>query len=50
MRFQTYAVKVPAVAQAYCEAVQALSAVREWIEAARRETEFVQADEPYATR
>jgi glutathione S-transferase len=50
MRFQTYAVKVPAVAQAYCEAVQALSAVREWIEAARRETEFVPADEPYASR
>ena len=50
MRFQTYAVKVPAVGQAYCEAVQALSAVREWIEAARRETEFVAADEPYATR
>jgi glutathione S-transferase len=50
MRFHTYAVKLPPVAQAYCEAVQALSAVREWIEAARRETEFVQADEPYATR
>jgi glutathione S-transferase len=50
MRFQTYAVKLPPVAQAYCEAVQALSAVREWIEAARRETEFVPADEPYASR
>jgi glutathione S-transferase len=50
MRFQTYAVKLPSVAQAYCEAVQALSAVREWIEAARRETEFVPADEPYASR
>jgi glutathione S-transferase len=48
MRFQTYAVKLPPVAQAYCEALQALSAVREWVEAARRETEFVQADEPYA--
>jgi glutathione S-transferase len=48
MRFQTYAVKLPPVAQAYCEAVLALSAVREWIEAARRETEFVRADEPYA--
>jgi len=48
MRFQTYAVKLPPVAQAYCEAVQALSAVREWVEAARRETEFVPADEPYA--
>jgi glutathione S-transferase len=50
MRFQTYAVKLPSVAQAYCEAVQALGAVREWIEAARRETEFVPADEPYASR
>jgi glutathione S-transferase len=50
MRFQTYAVKLPAVAQAYVEAVQALAAVREWVEAARRETEFVPADEPYASR
>jgi len=50
MRFHTYAVKLPPVAQAYCEAVQALSAVREWIEAARRETEFVAADEPYAKK
>jgi glutathione S-transferase len=48
MRFQTYAVKVPSLAQAYCEAVQGLSAVREWCEGARRETEFVAADEPYA--
>jgi hypothetical protein len=30
--------------------VQALAAVREWVEAARRETEFVPADEPYAQR
>jgi glutathione S-transferase len=50
MRVHTYAVKLPPVAQAYCEAVQALSAVREWIEAARRETEFVAADEPYAKK
>lgn len=50
MRFQTYAVKLPALAQAYAEAVQALAAVREWVEAARRETEFVPADEPYASR
>ena len=48
MRFVTYAVELPPVAQAYVEAVQALSAVREWVDAARRETEFVQADEPYA--
>jgi glutathione S-transferase len=48
MRFETYAVKLPPVAQAYAEAVRALAAVREWAQAARRETEFVQADEPYA--
>jgi glutathione S-transferase len=47
-RFQTYAVKLPQVAQEYCEAVLALSAVREWCDAGRRETEFVAADEPYA--
>jgi glutathione S-transferase len=50
MRFQAYAVKLPPAAQAYCEAVQALAAVREWCDAARRETEFVAADEPYAQR
>lgn len=50
MRFETYAVKLPPAAQAYAEAVRALAAVREWIEAARRETEFVPADEPYASR
>jgi glutathione S-transferase len=50
MRFATYGVKVAPLAQAYCEAVQSLSAVREWCDAARRETEFVAADEPYATK
>jgi len=50
MRFATYGVKEPPVAQAYCEAVQSLPAVREWCDAARRETEFVAADEPYATK
>jgi glutathione S-transferase len=50
MRFHAYAVSVPPVAQKYCEAVQALPAVREWCEAARRETEFVAEDEPYAAR
>ena len=48
MRFYAYAVKVPRVAQEYCEAVQALAAVREWCDAARRETQFVAEDEPYA--
>lgn len=47
-RFVTYAVALPAVAQAYADAVLGLSAVREWMDAARRETEFVRADEPYA--
>jgi glutathione S-transferase len=50
MRFHTYAVQVPQVAQEYCEAVKALSAVREWCDAARKETEFVAEDEPYAKK
>jgi glutathione S-transferase len=49
-RFQTYAVSLPQVAQAYCDAVLALGAVREWMEGARRESEFVAADEPYAQK
>jgi glutathione S-transferase len=49
-RFETYAVALPPVAQAYCEAVRALPAMREWCDAARRETEFVAADEPYAKK
>jgi glutathione S-transferase len=49
-RFQTYAVALPPAAQAYCDAVLALRAVREWMDAARRETEFVPGDEPYASR
>jgi hypothetical protein len=36
--------------QDYCAAVEALPAVREWIEGALRETEFVAEDEPYANR
>ena len=48
MRFQTYAVEVPPAVRAYREAVQSLAAVREWCDAARRETEFVAEDEPYA--
>jgi glutathione S-transferase len=50
MRFQTYAVKLPPAAQAYCEAVRSLAAVKQWVEAALRETEFVAEDEPYAER
>ena len=47
MRFQTYGVKLPAAAQAYCEAVLALAAVREWTDSAQREPDFVPEDEPY---
>jgi glutathione S-transferase len=49
-RFRTYAVPLPPQAEAYARAVESLSAVREWCDAARRETEFVAADEPYATK
>jgi glutathione S-transferase len=48
-RFQTYAVSQPPAAQAYCDALLSLRAVREWMDAARRETEFVADDEPYAS-
>ena len=47
-RFSTYAVTLPAAAQRYADALLALPAVRDWIAQARRETEFVRADEPYA--
>ena len=50
MRFHAYAVQLPRIVQEYCESVQALAAVREWREAARRETEFVAEDEPYAEK
>ena len=48
MRFATYAVSLPPAAQAYADYVRGLASVREWAQAARRETEFVRADEPYA--
>ncbi len=50
MRFMTYDVPLPPVARQYVEAVRALPAVAEWMSAARRETEFVAADEPYAQK
>ena len=37
LRFRTYEVKLPRAARAYCEAVLALPAMREWIAAAERE-------------
>jgi glutathione S-transferase len=50
MRFRSYGVETPRAAQEYCAAVQALPAVREWMEAALKEKKFVAADEPYAQR
>jgi len=47
-RFLTYAVTLPPAAQRYADALLALASVREWMAQARRETEFVRADEPYA--
>ena len=50
MRFQTYGVQVPPAAQAYCDAVRSLAAVREWIDGALRESDFVPEDEPYTRK
>jgi glutathione S-transferase len=50
MRFMTYDVPLPAGARDYVEAVRSLPAVADWMRAARQETEFVAADEPYATK
>jgi glutathione S-transferase len=49
MRFMTYEVALPPDAQRYADAVRELAAVRAWMEAARQETAFVAADEPYAS-
>ena len=50
MRFRTYGVEVPRLAKDYCAAVEALPAVREWIEAAQKEKKFVAEDEPYTRK
>jgi glutathione S-transferase len=49
-RFVTYAVALPAVAQRYVDTLLALPSVVRWRAGALAETEFVPADEPYATR
>ena len=50
MRFRTYAVEAPRAAKEYCAAVESLAAVREWMDAARKEKDSVPADEPYAKK
>jgi glutathione S-transferase len=49
-RFATYAVTLPPVAQRYADAVLGLPSMLRWRAGALAETEFVPADEPYATR
>ena len=49
-RFATYAVELPPVARQYMQAVLALPSVQQWCAGSRAETEFVPADEPYASR
>lgn len=47
LRFRTYAVELPPACRAYAEAVLALPPLREWIEAAERETESLPQFEMY---
>lgn len=49
MRFNTYHPPLAADTLAYCAAVTRTPGVAAWIEAAKRETEFVADDEPYQT-
>ena len=50
MRFRTYGVAMPKAANDYCAAVESLEAVREWMDAARKEKKFVAGDEPYTRK
>ena len=47
-RFRTYAVRISAESQRYCDAMLAAPGVRAWIDDALAEKEFVADDEPYA--
>ena len=47
LRFRTYAVELPPTCRAYADAVLALPALGEWIEAAERETESLPQFEMY---
>ena len=49
MRFRTYAVKLAPESQRYCDAMLAAQGVKDWIEGALAEKEWVAEDEPYAT-
>ena len=47
LRFRTYEVALPAACRDYAEAILALPAMREWIDAAERETESLPQFEQY---
>ena len=47
LRFRTYAVELPPACRAYADAILALPAMQEWMEAARAETESLPQFEPY---
>jgi glutathione S-transferase len=49
-RFATYAVTLDGAAKSYAQALLQAPAVAEWSAAARQETGFVAADEPYTVR
>jgi len=49
-RFETYAVTLPPAARRYADALLGLPGVQRWRAGALAETEFVAADEPYATK
>lgn len=47
LRFETYAVDLPPICRAYADAVLALPAMREWVAAAKAETETIPQFEQY---
>jgi glutathione S-transferase len=47
MRLKTYALPVPPVISAYIERLSALSGVKAWIDAAFKERDFLDFEEPY---
>ena len=49
-RFLGFAVKLPEAAAAYVAAIDALPAMRAWVEAGLAEHDFVEEDEPYRER
>ena len=49
MRFATYEPPISSASRRYCEAMKVAPGIAAWVLEARRETEFVGFDEPYAS-